>query len=301
MALTMRWLKRIVLTLSAAILLLVIWVGVVIYVKNTHSRQLTDSWVFRENKINPVIGDLGSILVSIPPHVARFVEYEGDPHFLEPRKGGTPTRSSQSKLRSFGFEVRFPDRLLLTPETEQEKSKSNMYNTMWLSVGVSVEPYNNALGLQRQVDAIPAEKWDAIHTKDDPPALWKDKHGYKRSPEPLYGLIVDEVYGYSEASRHKFPGVDMGDKNIYHHVDAQGHIDTLIECHNVKHDAALCEHSFILPTAKNTMVSVDYRIGLLPQWGEIQKTVSQVILNFGIKPNKIDSSIANKPSTHLGN
>jgi hypothetical protein len=282
----MRLFKHILFTLFAAILLLVIWAGVVIYLKSAPSRQLTNSWVFKENRVGPITGDLDGIPVSIPPHIARFVEYEGDPHFLEPRKGDTPTRNSQSKLRSFGFEVRFPDRVLLTPETQQEKRKSNIYNTMWLDVGISVKPNNNTLDLRRLVDAIPLEIWDAQHTPSDPPALWKDKHGYIRSPNPLYGLIVDEVYGYSEASRYKFPGVDMGDKNVYHHVDAQGRIDAFIACHNVKHDAALCEHSFILPTAKNTMVSVDYRIGLLPQWSEIQEAVAQVILSFTIKPNE---------------
>lgn len=296
----MRWLKRIVFTLLAVILLLIVWVTTVIYVKTSSTRQLIESWVFKENQVEPVVGDLGGIPVSIPPHVARFVEYEGDPHFLESRKGDTPTRNTQSKLRSFGFEVRFPDKVLLTPETQQEKRKSNIYNTMWLDVGVSVEPYNSELGLQRQVDAISARKWDDIHSKDAPSALWKDKHGYKRSPNPLYGLIVSEVYGYDESSRYKFPGVDMGDKNIYHHIGTQGAVDTFIECHNVRHDAAPCNQLFTLPTSKNTMVRVHYRIGLLPQWHEIQDAVIQVILGFAIKPRKIDSTIVNKPSTHLG-
>lgn len=296
----MRWLKRIVFTLLAVIVLLVAWVVTVIYVKTASTRQLTDSWVFKENQVGPVVGDLGGIPVSIPPHVARFVEYEGDPHFLEPRKGDAPARNTQSKLRSFGFEVRFPDKVLLTPKTEQEKRKSNMYNTMWLDVGVSIEPYNNKLGLQRLVDAIPDRKWDAIHSKDTPIDLWKKKHGYKRSPNPLYGLIVDEVYGYDEASRYKFPGVDVADENIYHHVDKQEHVDTYIECHNVKHDAAPCNQIFILKSAKNAMIKVHYRIGLLPHWREIQDAVTQVILGFAIEPNGNDSKIIIKPSAHSG-
>jgi hypothetical protein len=296
----MRWLKRIVLILLAAILLLIVWVGIVIYIKSAHSRQLTDSWVFKENQVGPVIGDLGGIPVSIPPHVARFVEYEGDPHFLEPRKDDTPARNSQSKLRSFGFEVRFPDKVLLTPETQQEKRKSNIDNSMWLDVGVNVEPYNNELGLRRQVDAIPAEKWDDRHSKDDPPALWKNKHGYKRLRNLLYGLVVDEVYGYDEASRYKFPGVDVADENIYHHVGAQGHVDAFIKCHNVKHHAAPCEHDFVLKSVKNTMVSVLYRRDLLPQWHEIQDAVTQVILDFAIDPQKNDLKTTTTPSVQPG-
>lgn len=294
------WLKRIVLTLVAVILLLLAWVCIVLYVKRTSNHQLVDSWVFKENQFSPIIGDLGGIPISIPPRVARFVEYESDPHFLEPREGDPLTRSSESKLRSFSFEVRFPDMVLLTPEVWQEKRKSNMYNTMWLDIGISVKPYHDELSLRRILDGTVATTWDAIHSKGTPPDLWKDKHGYKRSPDPLFGLVVDEVYGYDEASRHKFPGVDMGDKNIYHHVDTQGNVDTYIECHNVKHDAALCDQNFVLSMAKNTRVSVLYRIGLLPQWHEIQNAVTKVILGFAVAPNRMPPQIVNKPSTHSG-
>ena len=123
---------------------------------------------------------------------------------------------------------------------------------MWLSVGVDVKPYHDDLSLQRMLIGEVATIWDAQHKPNDPPALWKDKHGYKRSANKLYDLIVDETYGYSEESRHKFPGVDMGDKNIYHHLNAQGYVYAFIKCHNVKHDAALCEHSFALPYVENT-------------------------------------------------
>lgn len=290
-------LKRTLSILSALFLLLIVWVGSVFYVKIKSTDRLADSWVFKENRFGPVVGDLGGLEISIPPRVARFVEYEGDPHFLEPRQGPTPARTSHSKFRSFGFEVRFPDKLLLSPETEKEKRLSNRYNTMWLTVGVDVKPYNNALGLKRQVDAIPLNIWDAIHQPGDPPGIWKDKHGYKRSVNKLYGLVVDEVYGYSATSRHKFPGVDMGDKNIYHHLDTKRQVDALIKCHNVKHDAALCEHSFALPYVENTLITVDYRIGLLPQWREIQDTVAQVILGFAVNSNEALQSVVHKPST----
>jgi len=92
----MHKLKRIVLSIFTLILLLVAGGAIVIYVGMKPYRQLADSWVFKENKVGPVIGDLGGIPVSIPQPIARFVEYEGDPHFLEPRKGSTPIRTFQS-------------------------------------------------------------------------------------------------------------------------------------------------------------------------------------------------------------
>lgn len=290
----MRWLKRIALALLAVILLLAAGIGIVLH-KGASHRQLADSWVIRENQVGPVIGDLGGIPVSIPHHFARFVEYESDPHFLAPRTGAVPTRSSQSKLRSFGFKVRLPDMAPLTEATRQEKRQSTIYNTMWLDVGVSVKPYYDELTLKRRLEASLSEKWDATHSKDTPPEIWKDKHGYKTLPDPLYGLVVNEVYGYDEAKRYQIPGNDSGDKNIYYHADAHGKVDTYIKCSNIKHNAALCEQNFILNSAKNTMVSVLYRIGLLPQWREIQAAVTQVILGFAIDSKRSNSKIVNKP------
>ena len=296
----MRWLKRIIFTLLTVILLLVIGGGIFLYIGMKPYRQLAGSWIFKENQNGAVIGDLGGIPVSIPHHFARFVEYQDDPHFLEPRKGPAPIRTEQSKLRSFGFEVRFPDMAPLTDATREEKRKSNIFNTMWLHVGVDVAPWNNELGLKRSVDAIPSPSkiWVVGDMGPGLPArTWKEPHGYLRSDNLLYGLVVNEVQGYDEAKRYKFPGVDGSDKNIYYHVDKQGKVDTYIECSNVKHDAAPCEQYFILPTVNNTMVKVLYRIGFLPQWTEIQDSVSKVMLGFAVDPKNKDNKITNKPLT----
>lgn len=294
------WLKRITLTILIMASLLVAGYGLYLYHKSEFVRLVVNSWVSNGNKPGPTIGDLGGIQVSIPHPIARFVEYEGDPHFLEPRKGPRPVRTFQSKLRSFGFEVRFPDRALLTDKTFGDKHKSNIYNTMWLGVGVNVAPYHNALGLKRQVDAIPYPS--QVHESEAAPGLpartWKEEHGYIRSPKPLYGLVVNEVQGYDEAKRYKFPGVDTGDENIYYHVDESGNVDAYIWCSNIKHDAAPCEHSFILPQAKNTMIEVGYRIGLLPYWHEIQEAVGDTILGFAVSPKpSANRTQTDKPST----
>ena len=47
--------------------------------------------------------------VRIPRHYAEYVEYDGDPGFGEKRKGPVPERTFESKLSSFGMDVRFPD------------------------------------------------------------------------------------------------------------------------------------------------------------------------------------------------
>jgi hypothetical protein len=296
----MRWLKRIIFTFLAVILLLVIGGGIIFYIGMKPYRQLAGSWVFKENQNGPVIGDLGGMPVAIPQHFARFVEYQDDPHFLEPRQGPAPVRTAQSKLRSFGFEVRFPDMAPLTDATREEKRKSNIYNTMWLDVGVDIASYYDELSLNRLVDAIPSPSkiWVVGDMGPGLPArTWKEPHGYLRSANLLYGLVVNEVQGYDDAKRYKYPGVDMGDQNIYYHINEHGNTDTYAECNNVKHDAARCEQYFILPTVKNTMIKVSYRIGLLPQWREIQASVGKVMLGFAVYPKNNDNKITNKPLT----
>jgi hypothetical protein len=299
----MRWLKRIALTVLVIILLFVAGIGLYLYQKSAFVRLVVNSWVFKENKPGPTIGDLGGIPVSIPRSIARFVEYEGEPHLYEPRTKPTPVRTFQSKLRSFGFEVRFPDMALLTDKTFEDKHKSNIYNTMWLSVGVGVAPYNNALGLKRRVDAIPyPSQLHELHESEAAPGLpartWKEEHGYIRSPTLLYGLVVNEVQGYDEAKRYNIPGNDMGDYNIYYHFDEQGNVDAYIRCDNIKHGAAPCNHDFILPKAINTIINVHYRIGLLPQWRDIQEAVGKTILGFSVSPNPVlNGTKPNTPST----
>lgn len=275
----MRRIKRIVLMLLVITLLIAGW-G--FYLIGKPYRQLSNSWMAKEKQVGPVIGDLGGIPVAIPDHFARFVEYDSDPHFLESRNGPRPTRTFQSKLRSFGFDVRYPDLAPSTLENMREKYESNIYNTMWFSVGVQVATYNNELGLQRRVDAISSEKWDSIHTPNDPPEIWRNKHWYNRLPDTSYGLVVYEVQGYDDAKRYITPGHDISDKNIYYHISARGKVDSYIECSNVKHDAAPCEQDFILPKAENTLVKVHYRIGFLPQWKEIQVALAKVILGFAV-------------------
>lgn len=298
----MKKLKRTLIIILGLIIALVAWRAIVFYNAMKPYRQLAESWVNKENRDGPVIGDLGGIPVSIPQPIPRFVEYENDPHFLEKRMGPTPTRTFQSKFRAFGFEVRFPDMAFMNDEAaREEKRKSNIYNTMWLSVGVDVETYNDDLSLKRLVNAIPAPGKIWTSNLGGQHHTWKEQHGYIRSPKPLYGLVVNEVQGYDEAARHTLPDKNgMGDYNIYYHINQQGNIDAYIRCQNIKHDAAPCDHYFILPTVKNTMIEVNYRIGLLQQWHEIQDSVGKAILGFAVDPNSNSHPITTQPSVPTG-
>jgi hypothetical protein len=85
-----------------------------------------------------VVGDLGGMPVTIPRHMAEFVEYEGDPGWGEKRKGPVPERTHQSKLTSFGVQFRYPDMATLSsPAMWQDKKSKSIYNTDWMSFGVN--------------------------------------------------------------------------------------------------------------------------------------------------------------------
>lgn len=269
--------------LLTTILLFAAWAW--LNIKITNFYLLTNSWISKENQTGPVIGDLGGIPVMIPHEFAHFVEYEGDPHFMEQRKGPAPKRTVQSKLRSFGYEVRFPDMLGVTKETWSEKNKAKPADTNWMRVGIDYFGSNPTptLGLQIKLDEIPTKKWNAVHIPSDPAINWRDKHGYTLSPNLIYGLKVYEVYGYDDTKRDKIPGNDISDENIYFQVDLQGKVDTYIRCSNIRQDFAPCQQYFYLSNAKYTEISVSYRIGFLPQWQEIQAAVTQQILGFAVK------------------
>ena len=74
---------------------------------------------------------------------------------------------------------------------------------------------------------------------------------------------------------------------MYYFVDQQGVIDNYIQCSNKPRKTILCSHMFYLKPAQNVMVTIQYRIGLLPKWKEIQSAVDKKILSFSTKP--IDS------------
>lgn len=225
--------------------------------------SFSNSWVFKENKTGPIIGDLGGIPVSVPKSYAHFVEYENDPHFLKPRKGEPPKRTYQSKLRSFGFEFRFPDMAAFTLKMLSERRESTLYNTMWMSAGVDVASYHNQLSLQRMVNGSLSSKWG------------RDRRGYKQLPDKLYGLVVNIP---DHLDKNKQPN-----RNMYFHLNDQGQVDSYIRCDITWHDAAPCGHLFLVRNFKNTIIRVSYRASLLSQWQEIQSAVTKLILGFSVK------------------
>lgn len=272
---SMRKINRIwiVAALTVALsLLLLIWISA--SSRPEVIRNLDESWVLRENRNGPVIGDLGGVPVSIPRPYANLVEYDGDPNFMEKRKGPPPRRTFQSRLRSFAFEIRYPDMAALTDETAKQKKLENSYTTMWLRVGLSSgSDYGSPEVLERHISR-------KINLKQTFPP-----YRYEKLPDPAFGLTVYAPVGFDEATRHSPSGGDYNDKNVYFHRNQDGKADAYIECSNAVHAGASCRLKFNLAPVMRANVSVSFRKGLLPHWQEIQSSVTQVILGFRAEPS----------------
>ncbi len=276
----MRWLKRITLVLLTLVLLLAGGTAFVWYQAFEPFYRMGKAMTYNDLPHKPTVGDLGGIPISIAPGIARFVEYQGDQHFLTPRKGPPPLRTLQSKFSSFGFEMRLTDKALVHDETPEQLKKIHSGNTMWIDVGLNIYDFNDERSLNRILDGTANTKsghYDEKlgHIVDD---------GFTLLAEPLYGLRVYQVYGYDDAKRSQQPPNDVGDSTLYYHTNQRGEVDTYIKCDNTRLPGVLCNQQFVLPNTKHTIAQVLYRNGLLPQWQAIQAAATEVILGFAVNP-----------------
>jgi hypothetical protein len=180
---------------------------------------------------SPVMGDLGGVSVEIPRGYARFVEYNKEPHFMEKEIGKKVESPYQSKLRSLGFEVRYPDMASVKVQTKEEK---DIFTTMWLRVGINtgedygVEGYLNRKKERYINPTLPCFSKCFI---------------YHSLPNDIYGLTGYTPTGsgvdVEKRSVNFGRGTDIRDKNIYFVQNKAGHVTTFITCSNRVHAAAL--------------------------------------------------------------
>lgn len=235
---------------------------------------------------SPVMGDLGGVSVEIPRDYARFVEYNKEPHFLEKKSGTKVDPAYQSKLRSFGFEVRYPDMASVKVKTKEEK---DIFTTMWLRVGVNTGEF---YGIENHLD-----NRKESYINPTLPCFTKC-FIYHSLPDETYGLTGYTPTGtgvdVEKRSVNFGRGTDIRDKNVYFVQNKAGHVTTFITCSNRTHAAASCQQYFSLSPRMKAHISIDYRKGLLPHWQEIQQSVSKLIYNFEVNANAATSNQLNK-------
>ena len=244
---------------------------------------LTSGDIRQKGKNSPVMGDLGGVSVEIPRDYARFVEYNKEPHFMEKEIGTKFGPTYQSKLRSLGFEVRYPDMASVKVQTKEEK---DIFTTMWLRVGINtgedygVEGYLNRKKERYINSTLPCFSKCFI---------------YHPLPSEIYGLTGYTPTGtgvdIEKRSVNFGRGTDIRDKNVYFVQNSTGHVTTFITCSNRVHAAARCTQYFNLSPQMKAHLRVNYRKGLLPHWQKIQQAVSNLIFNFEVKSKESIGSV----------
>ncbi len=219
-----------------------------------------------------VIGDLGGVPVKIPKHFANYVEYDGDPGFGEKRQVDKPVRTYQSKIFSFGFDVRYPDMVgESTPQLREERRKRNIFTTTWISVGISSSSrYYGNESLDRLARA----------TVDTPNEILKYRN-YEKLPDEQYGLTVYAASGVDPKTNKPYRQDDDA-KDVFIYRNANGNVITYIDCSNRQIESARCEQTVSLEPFMKAEADIHYRRGLLSEWQKIQESVTQLIYSFKV-------------------
>lgn len=223
------------------------------------------------NAPRAVIGDLGGVPVRIPREFAKSVEYDDAPAILQPRQTPAPARDFSSKLRSFGFDFRYPD--MAGPgsdEARKDKASHLPGHTFWISVGFNAgQDYRSAGSTERLASAT-------LSSADPATTAF-----YRLGAEKTCGLETYVLAGEDTKSgrpHREHPNAD----DVFVGRDAAGRATTFIECSNRPLDAAPCRQHFDLEPEIHAMVYLTYRRGLLCEWQGIKSATSQLVNSFRV-------------------
>lgn len=238
-----------------------------------------------------VVGNLGGLPVRLPRYAVQHVEYDGDPGWSGKRQGPVPQRTMESKLTSFGFDVRYPDMQVIDSYvTEKDKKSQSIYTTMWIRVGVrSGEIYPK--------DGFLDRRFSCLVPSTAPPhcsTVWWG-NDYERLPKTEHGLTVYALKGVEPKSGQPAREDKTFAKDVFVAKDKQGRVRTYISCSNVGHEAAPCGHDFSMEyNGMHAVIELIYRRGLLSHWQDIQAKVTQAMLGFAVQPQ----SASDTPKDH---
>lgn len=223
-------------------------------------------------KLEPLPAVLTANLGGAPARIPRA--YLG---FLEFDKKGDGLRSSPDpnglrKIRSFGFEVRYPDMTVLSPETHADYKSKTIYNTDWFRIGVNSNSFcdgcfadNNPI--EGLVNGISSE----LNFKGP-------EYYYAAEPDKFHGLEVWNALGPSGPVRLSYKKYPLD--TLYVGRDSKGAVIAYIRCSNAPHEAAPCQQRFTLYPELKTSIRVSYRKGWLPKWEDIQNKTKNLVKSF---------------------
>lgn len=218
-----------------------------------------------------VVGNLGGMPVTIPRHMAEFVEYEGDPGWGQKREGPIPERTHESKLTSFGVQFRYPDMATLSgPEMWKDKKSKNIYNTDWMRFGITTgKRYSGDGWLDRSTNY----RLNAVEI---------GHYIYAKQPKSEYGLqFYQKVNKNTGQTDEKMRTIDA---HLFIARNTNGQVTSYIVCSIKQHQAAPCRHSFSVEfQGVSAEVDIQYRRPMLEHWQDTQNKVTNMILGFKVQ------------------
>ena len=218
------------------------------------------------------IGDLGGFPVDLPRNIVTFVAYNGDPTFGKKREGKKPTRSYESKINSFGFDLRYTDNTILDKRNKSLKraydKEQYLPNDPWVSVNVnSGDRYHGSGAIHRMGDGtISASN---VHPVYRYAKLDSDQYELEVYAPPGIDPNMDSPYREDRDAEDVFIGRDNNSQII-----------TYIKCSNRDVPRPPCGHRFDLEPEMALHVNVQYSRHNLADWQQIEQVVRQQILNF---------------------
>jgi hypothetical protein len=231
----------------------------------------------QESATKDVVGDLGGMKVRIPRYYAELVEYVDDPGFGEARKVPRPKRTLNSRLRSFGMDVHYPDmKGLVDAQARKEKRSQPLRERTWLYVVVSAgKSYYGDGSLDRlsrvvlKPDEYPGDYW------------WNN---YVLLPDEKYGLEAYVVAGV-DPKTGKPARESSSTDDIYLQRQSSGKVETHIVCGrtSVPQGVARCGMRFTLEPKAHVGIKVSFPAGLLPEWKKIKVSVRDLLQSFEIR------------------
>ena len=101
----------------------------------------SDSSTVANTEEKYAIGDLGGVSVDLPREFVELIEYDGYPSWGEKRVGKKHERTYQSKINSFGFDIRYTDKTLLDGPfgklADIYHQEKKLPENPWVSVGIN--------------------------------------------------------------------------------------------------------------------------------------------------------------------
>ena len=220
-----------------------------------------------------VVGDLGGVPVEIPADSVRLVEYNGDPDWGESFEGAVPERTYESKINSFGFDVRYTDGALydgfVGELADEYDAQKNLPDSPWVSVSVHSGNRYHGKG--------------SVHSIGDgtinPTYEVTPNHYYEKLPQSKYGLEVYAPPGIDNKTNTPWRE-NRFSKDIFIKRDENSIITTYIKCSNRDVERPPCTHYFDLEPTMGLYVYVGYSRYVLKDWQQIEHVVREALLRF---------------------